>query len=310
MSNENQFIIIKNNIQFHLRELAITEVENALISLTELADLLGYKSKQDLQRLADRHSKELAELGVVGTVPITVKRGPVSFDDTEIAFNQPQVMYLVGHADTPNARAMHVKYVRGFFMLLDYVWRIETAKYEKPLTPAQLIYRQAELLVRMEAKNAEQEDAITSVTVETADLRTVQRVHTDAIQDLRSEVADIEVLATKPKKVPVKKATVVPKTPGVIRGTPPHIVPPFFTMHTIAAWAVKHRPANAPVLHSSLGRAASALYRDYYDGAIPSKSGLVEVDGIKRKVAVYPTHILQKAFRYTPRSKIGKKRKK
>ena len=77
MSNENQFIIIKNNIQFHLRELAITEVENALISLTELADLLGYKSKQDLQRLADRHSKELAELGVVGTVPITVKRGPV-----------------------------------------------------------------------------------------------------------------------------------------------------------------------------------------------------------------------------------------
>lgn len=77
---------------------------DARISLTDLAHLLGYKDKSKLRELALRHGEELAKLsgnGETATVAVSVQRGPVTFDTTEMAFNQPRVMYIVGHADTP-----------------------------------------------------------------------------------------------------------------------------------------------------------------------------------------------------------------
>jgi len=245
----------------------------------------------------------LAPEGMTFTVNVMLKRGGgAQVPSTELAFNQPQVMYLVGHSDTPNARGLHVQYVKGFFMLLDYVWRIETAKYEKPLTPAQVIHKMAELLVKMEAKNAEQEDAITANAAETESLNLVQRVHSDAIQDLRIERAE--------RALPEKNLTHPYQHGKVVKGVPAKAipqVPPLRKMYSIAYWAKKHKPTNSPVHHSSLGKAATALYLDYYEKRPINGAGVV-VDGVYRRVKVYPEHILKKAFKNTPRSKIKSKR--
>jgi hypothetical protein len=75
-----------------------------------------------LRQLAVRHAEELAKLsgnGETFTVKVSVQRGPVKFDTTEPAYNQPQVMFLVGKSDTANASALLVQYVKGSVGLLD-----------------------------------------------------------------------------------------------------------------------------------------------------------------------------------------------
>lgn len=270
-------VIVKNNIPFRLSEVTTAAIEQARVSLTDLARLLGYKEKARLKDLATRHAEQLAELSgnhETFTVNVSVQRGPVKFDTTEMAFNQPQVMYLVGHADTPNAKALSVQYVKGFFMLLNHVLAVEE-------------HLQATTLA------AQQPQAPTSLRALAAEVQTLKqghRVHTDAIKDLRLWLASLDtptLAALPPAEEPRK---VVELAPGV-------------KLYSISDWRKKHPLTRGPVSNTSLGRTASALFRDTYDKKDPPKEFTEEINGARRRVGVYPANILIKAFKITPLSK-------
>ncbi len=70
------------------------DAETARVSLTDAAEWLGYEDKRDLSRLADRNVDELTQFGVMDTVTITVKRGPVMCQIEEPTCNQDQFTLL------------------------------------------------------------------------------------------------------------------------------------------------------------------------------------------------------------------------
>jgi len=116
--HETGIVRVVDGIPFTLPALSRDGAEQARVTLTDLAGFLGYKSKQDLERLAERNDADLRHYGVIGTAPITVRRGPVEFKSDEPAYNPDQCILLGLASQTDVGRSIRVRMLDAYKSLL------------------------------------------------------------------------------------------------------------------------------------------------------------------------------------------------
>jgi hypothetical protein len=217
-----------------------------------------------------------------------------------------------------------VQYVKAFFLLLNHVLAVE--EYNRTTA---LVQQEQGIIVA---------PSLDAVAGDVQELKREVRVHTDAIKDLRGQLAELEspqqvleeatsledraraittqmaevittcekALANKGAAAKAKKPkpiVVVTPTASTAQTDPPSAtLAPSAPLYSISSWRSNHTPEHAPVANSSLGRAATALFIDKY-GHKPPNTATEEINGARRAVGVYPATILNKAFKNTPRSK-------
>ncbi len=122
-------------IPFTLSSLSRYGAETARITLTHLAEKLGYSDKSKLKQLAERHAKELAELGSSATVAVLVhreSRGSVSVQ--EPTYNPDQAAYLALSSETEQGRACRVRILKAYKALLAMFEQVASAPQPTPAT--------------------------------------------------------------------------------------------------------------------------------------------------------------------------------
>jgi hypothetical protein len=92
--------------------------EQARVSLTDAASLLGYSDKDALRQLANRHSQEIAEFGVTFTVKVTGKVGVATRTWDEPTYNPDQFILLGMLSQTEQGKKIRVWLLKSFSKLL------------------------------------------------------------------------------------------------------------------------------------------------------------------------------------------------
>lgn len=171
---------------------------DARITSELLAKKLGYQVRRDLESLADRHVDVLQGLGVMCTVPITVKRG-ISYVQVEMPlYNERQVLYLIAKSETEVANQLTAEFIQAFEHLLERVEQME-ADRRRGMTQIQLLSQMAQAMEGLEQEQSAQarllhnhdwslnvaRGAITAV--QTAGIETQKRV-----RDLESRIKELE----------------------------------------------------------------------------------------------------------------------
>lgn len=157
--NTNTAIVREvDGIKFHLPELSKAGAEQARVTLTDLAMVLGYSRKQDLNRLMERNVSELAEFGEIGTVPISVQRGSAVFSQQEPTFNVDQCIVLGMASQTQVGRKMRVTMLKAYRALLAEFERVveQQVAPATPMTTIQWLVVQAQEMAKVEALQLQQ----------------------------------------------------------------------------------------------------------------------------------------------------------
>lgn len=128
---------VVEGIPFTLPTLSRDGAEMARITLTDLAEALGYSDKQRLKELAGRHSREIAEFGVTLTVSVTRKVGVAVRKWEEPTYNPEQAAYLALSSETEQGRACRVRILKAYKALLALFEQAIAA----PLAPPAIDYQ-------------------------------------------------------------------------------------------------------------------------------------------------------------------------
>lgn len=108
-------------LTWDIRDLTSQAVEESRVTLTQLAEKLGYVDKARLKELAHRHAQEISEFGDTPTVVVPVKAGFTTRQVEELTFNPDQAAYLALSSETPQGRAYRVRIVKGIKALAKLV---------------------------------------------------------------------------------------------------------------------------------------------------------------------------------------------
>jgi hypothetical protein len=172
-----------DGIVFSLPSATRQGAEQARVSLSDLARYLGYANKQSLERLADRNAAELAEVGEIATVAISVQRGAVTYQALEPAYNPDQCILLGLASQTEIGRAIRVRILKACKALL--------AEFEqRPLTPIRQLLAIVQAQADIEERQLEQErraaDAQRRIsTLESSEAKR-QQAENNAFESLRA----------------------------------------------------------------------------------------------------------------------------
>lgn len=169
----NQIVKVVDGIKFTLTEESAAGAEQARVTLTDLAEALGYADKHGLKQLADRNRELVNEFGVVHTVSVTV---PGRFGQVveEPTYNPDQAAYLALSSETAVGRACRVRIIKAYKALL-----AEYAKLvmPKPMSALDLLEAQCRALRDIESRQLEQEK--------------VQASHADQLATITDAVSEL-----------------------------------------------------------------------------------------------------------------------
>lgn len=132
--------------------------ELARVTLTHLAEKLGYVEKARLKDLANRHAAELSEFGDTTTVVVSVKCGLFDRNVEEPTFNVEQAAYLALSSETPVGRASRVAIIKAHKALLE-AFRPAAV----PVSLAGQLLAQAQFLVQIEAAQQEHDRRLAAI---------------------------------------------------------------------------------------------------------------------------------------------------
>jgi hypothetical protein len=275
----------------------------ARISLTNLAKLLGYKNNQPLRRLARRHAKELAELSALNGVatvatPFVGGQGATQIVD-ELYFNYHQAYYLMMRSETEVARKLAVRFTKAFFELMGRCWKLEQKAEQRKLieVPKEDEAGKAtpkEMLALCNATVASVQSAlrrIEELKAATLKLAGLPKVANKPVLELPAgakaisvEAGEVATCKSMPPHVEVRRVT---PGKGIVRGKARYTVYDF--MHAYGCRSEVIPP-------TSLGRIASALYRDEHGVEPPFSADDLIINGKPRRQRVYGRSTLSKAM--------------
>lgn len=173
----NQIVKVVDGIKFTLTEESAAGAEQARVTLTDLAEALGYERKSTLGELADRHRENLNEFDTIRTVSIVSGFGRVTEEPT---YNVDQAAYLALSSETAVGRACRVRIIKAYKALL-----AEYAKLvmPKPMSALDLLEAQCRALRDIESRQLEQEKVQASHADQLATI-------TDAVSELLTSDAE------------------------------------------------------------------------------------------------------------------------
>jgi hypothetical protein len=181
-----------------------------------------------------------------------------------------------------------VKYVKGFFMLLDYVYAAENPLLVNKLTPAQVILAQAKHAVKMESLAAEHVEAA---------MQDIGRL-TTVVESLQAEVAELRANSIA-VAAPLEMKHVVVRTGH--QDKPVKVTKIDYAGYlTINEYMSKNRYRAKQFPPSALGRLTSKNFRETFAGEEPPKLRGTEVqldNGRMVRPNSYPLGILERSFK-------------
>lgn len=111
--------------EFRLPSLSRQGADDARVTLTHLAEKLGYSDKAQLKELAKRHVSNLSKFGGTLAVKVPIKAGnaPVRWHD-EPLFNEGQAIYLMTESGTVRASDLKADFILAVLKLKGMFERI------------------------------------------------------------------------------------------------------------------------------------------------------------------------------------------
>lgn len=158
LNTDTAIVRVVDGICFRLPELSKAGAEQARVTLTDLAMVLGYSGKHKLKELADRNAAELAEFGIIPTVGIMSPRGNGAVVTVqEPTFNVDQCIILGMASQTEVGRKMRVTMLKAYRSLLAEFERVVEQQVAPaapvvPMTAIQLLVVQAQEMAKLEVE--------------------------------------------------------------------------------------------------------------------------------------------------------------
>lgn len=178
LSEETGIIRVVDGFQFRLPSLTLEGAIAATVSLSHLAERLGYSDKCQLKDLAKRHASNLAEFGETLTARVSwpMPNGGLKWVD-EPMYNEGQAGYLMTESGTAEASRQKVKFIKAAIELRR---QIASGQVVAAQSPSALDYRELASVVGMAVAAA--------MTPIVAQLRPRQRAPRSRIVDARQNI--------------------------------------------------------------------------------------------------------------------------
>jgi hypothetical protein len=151
--SETGIVVREGDWRFRIESRTAQAAKEAVVSLTDLAERLGYERASTLKELAEKpeHARNLNKSGGVRVARVSVRAGFTTREVDEPLYNKRQAMYLIAKSGTAIANDLTVEFIAALDSLQEH--------YEGLMMAAPLVDTTSTILAFMREQQAATERA-------------------------------------------------------------------------------------------------------------------------------------------------------